>query len=389
MNGLLFLTWSHLRCNSGRTAILVGCTALTMFLPVAGALLVSGYERDLSARAIATPMLLGAKGNRFDLVLAALYFKSSKIERVTQAAADELLAEGNGTVIPLHLGFTAQQRPVVGTTPEYFELRRLRPAQGSWPQLIGDACVGADAARDLHLASGDSLLSDPRELYALAAPASVKLRVCGVLSRTGTADDGAVFVDVKTGWMLEGLVHGHQARGVNPELVLAQGSHVVLSEALIEHQEITETNVADFHFHGAAANLPLTAVLFVPDSAKVATMTKAKMNTAGKLQMLVPGDVVRDLVTLVFQVKRLFDALTLVLGLITAGLVGLVLLLSAHLRRGEMQTLHRLGCSPRTVAWLHASELAFILGLGAALAGVLVLLTLWLLPNAAALLQVV
>src|SRR4029453_4571169 len=115
VSGILFLTWSHLRRNPGRSAILVACTALALFLPVAGALLVAGYERDLSARAIATPMVLGAKGNRFDLVLTALYFRDSKLESVPWSAADDLRAEGTGVVIPLHLGHSARQRPVVGT----------------------------------------------------------------------------------------------------------------------------------------------------------------------------------------------------------------------------------------------------------------------------------
>ena len=52
-----------------------------------------------------------------------------------------------------------------------------------------------------------------------------------------------------------------------------------------------------------------------------------------------------------------------------------------RIRRREMLTLHRLGCSPGTVALLHAGELAFILLLGAAVAGVLLGATLWLVPN--------
>ncbi len=393
MNGLAFLTWSHLRRNPGRTAILVACTALALFLPVAGALLVSGYERDLVARARATPMVLGSKGNRFDLVLTALYFRASKLAPITQGAAQDLQAEGNGTVIPLHLGYTARQRPVVGTTPEYFELRKLLAAQGTLPLLLGDACVGADVARDLQLAPGGALFSDPRELYDIAVPPALKLRVCGVLPRTGSADDGAVFVDVKTGWVLEGLAHGHQdpQRGVDPGLVLRQDRDkdgrdgIVLSEAMIEYNEITEQNVADFHFHGDPAHLPLTAVLFVPDSPKAATMTKAKVNFKGDLQMLIPEVVVRDLVAFVFQLKKLFDALTLTLGGITAALTALVLLLSARLRRREMQTLHRLGCSPRTVTLLYVGEVAFMFALGAALALVLLAATLALFPDPAAL----
>jgi putative ABC transport system permease protein len=384
VNGLLYITWSHLRRSPGRTAILVLCTALSLFLPLAGALLVSAYERDLTARAIATPMLLGARGNRFDLVLTTLYFRDTRLETVPQAAADALRQDGTGVVIPLHLGYTARKRPVVGTSPEYYELRGLRPTQGTLPLLLGDACLGADVARDLGLAPGGALFSDPRDIYDIAAPPALKLNVVGVLARTGTADDGAVFVDVKTGWVLEGIAHGHQdpKRGVDPSLVLKAGEDkVTLSESMVEYHEVTPENIADFHFHGDPAKLPLAALLFVPDSPKAATMTKAKVNFDGRYQMVVPEVVVGDLVAFVFRVKRLFDALTLALGAITVVLTGLVLLLSARLRRREMQTLHRLGCSPGTVAALHASEIGFILVLGAAVAAVLLGATLWWSPD--------
>lgn len=384
MRGLPFLTWAHVRCQPGRTLILVVCTALSLFLPVAGALLVANYERDLGARALATPMVLGAKGNRFDLVLAALYFRSGRVDNVPQAALDMLRQERAGTVIPLLLGFTARTRPLVGTSPEYFELRHLRPAQGSLPLVLGDACVGADVARDLDLRPGGSLFSDPRDIFDITVPPALKMHVVGVLPRTGTADDGAVFVDVKTAWVIAGLAHGHQdpKRGVDPSLVLKQGgANVTLSEAMIEYQEITPENLGDFHFHGDPATLPLTAALFVPDSPKAATMVKAKVNVEGRYQMLVPEVVVHDLVAFVFRIKTLFDALTLALGAITVALAALVLLLSARLRQREMQTLHRLGCSPGTVASLHASEIGLILLAAVAVAALLLAGTLWIGPS--------
>lgn len=384
MKGLPLLTLAHLRRNAGRTAILVACTALALYLPVAGALLVANYEHDLGARAAATPMVLGAKGNRFDLVMAALYFKSGRVEVVPRAAADALRDERLGTAIPLHLGYTARGRPVVGTSPEYFELRGLRPARGSLPLVLGDTCVGADVARDLDLRPGGSLFSDPHDIFDITVPPALQMRVVGVLPQTGTADDGAVFVDVKTAWVIAGLAHGHQdaARAVDPKLVIQRRPDAVtLSEGMVEYQKVTPENLASFHFHADPAALPLTAVLFVPDSPRAATMLKAKVNAEGRYQMLVPEAVVQDLVAYVFRVKTLFDALTVALGAITAALLALVLVLSARLRRRETMTLHRLGCSPGTVAALLSGEIACIVALGAVLALGLVGLTLWLGPS--------
>lgn len=384
MRGVLYLTLCHLRRNRLRSAILAACLALAVYLPTAGAWLVHRYEADLTARALATPMVLGAKGNRYDLVLTVLHLRTEPLDTVPWSAFEDLRAEGDGVPIPLHLRFTARGRPVVGTSPEYFELRDVRPQQGTLPLMLGEACVGADVARDLQLAPGSHLFTDPSKLYDLAVPPSLKLRICGVLPPLGSPDDGAVFVDTKTAWILDGFAHAHSdvQQGLDESLVLKRdGQRTTVSEGMIEFNEITAANAASFHFHGDPTTLPLTAVLFVPNSPKAATMVKTRVNVAGRWQMLVPIDVVSDLIAFVFRIKRLFDSLALLLGGITLALTALVLVLAARLRGREMLTLHRLGCSPRTVAKMYATEIAVIATVGMAAAACALLLTIALLPS--------
>lgn len=382
--GLVYLARCHLRANLARTLVLVACVALALFLPLAGWLLVSGYERDLTARAQATPLVLGAKGNRFDLVLTSLYFREAKVERIVWRAIDELQQSQQGVVIPLHLGFSARNYPIVGTSPEYFELRGLRAAQGTLPLMLGDVCLGAEVARALGLAPGGALFSDPIDLYDISVPPALKMHVCGVLPRTGTADDGAVFVDVKSAWIIEGLAHGHDdpKRGLDPNLITkrTEGS-IEVSEAMIEYNEVTPENAASFHIHGELATMPVTGAIFLPDSQKAATMTKARINQDGRWQMVVPEVVVRDLVAFVFKIKALFDGLMVVLCAITAALTALVLFLSARLRQREMLTLQRIGCRPGAVGTLYLLEITFIFVLGALCAAALLGLTLWLVPD--------
>jgi hypothetical protein len=38
----------------------------------------------------------------------------------------------------------------------------------------------------------------------------LKMPVVGMLEPTGAADDEAIFVDLKTMWVIAGLAHGHQ-----------------------------------------------------------------------------------------------------------------------------------------------------------------------------------
>jgi putative ABC transport system permease protein len=365
-----YLSLRYLAHHKVRSAILTLCLAVAIVLPVAGTLLVRTYQRDLTARAEQTPMVLGAPGNRFDQTLAALYFRAHDLEPIPYAALQALA--GHGLAVPLHVRFTARGHPIAGTTPEYFERRGLRAAAGTLPLRLGDVALGAKVAAALGVGPGDHVFSDQRELYDIAVPPALKMRVCGVLAAAGSPDDGALFVDVKTGWVLEGLAHGHDdaATRVADSMVLGKTEdHVALSPALIEYNEITEENADSFHCHAAPDTLPLTAVLFWPATEKDGTLAKARVNTGDEYQVLVPRTVVADLLEFVFRIKRLFDLFAALLGACTVALTVLVLWLSTRLRRGEVATLHRIGCAPRTVAKLYAVEVLFILLLAAALAG--------------------
>ena len=54
-------------------------------------------------------------------------------------------------------------------------------------------------------------MSDPENVFDLAGSYPLKCRIVGVLAPTASADDSAVFVDLKTQWIMEGLGHGHEA----------------------------------------------------------------------------------------------------------------------------------------------------------------------------------
>ncbi len=383
MRGVLWLSWRHLLHHRVRSGITIACVAAAVFLPVTTQLLLLRYQTDLTARADATPLLAGARGSRFDLTLAALYFRPATLPTVPFAQVRAIGATGWAAPIPLHQRFTAQRHPIVATTPEYYELHRLRAVRGTLPLRLGEVVLGHDVAAALDLDVGATLFSDPTDLYDLSRPPALKMQVCGVLARTGSADDGAVFVDLKTAWILEGLAHGHEdARDADPSLVLAQTDEVVsLGPALRSYQEVTDDNAHTFHVHADDTQLPLTAIIALPFDEKAATLLKARFDGSGQWQMVTPRAVVDDLLAAVLRVKRVLDVLALLLGLSTALLVGLQLLLSMRLRAGEMRTLRRIGCSPGTVRRLHATELA-LLAIGALLvAAGLTVATLALVPD--------
>jgi putative ABC transport system permease protein len=258
----------------------------------------------------------------------------------------------------------------VGIGREYFEKQSLSPSAGTLPLVMGDVVLGATMAADLGLGPGDALFSDQRELYDIAKPPALRMRVCGVLARKGTPDDDAAFVDLKTTWILEGVAHGHiEATSVDESLVIGEAKgQIVLSPALIESNEVTGENLASFHVHADETGLPLTSILFYPNDQRAATIVRSRVNRSDAYQMVSASVVVEELLAYVFRVKALLDSLAAVLGACTVVLTGLVVALSLRLRARELEALHRIGCSRWTTVRLVGAELAVVLLLSAGLA---------------------
>jgi len=111
----LLLAWRYLTYHRALAFILVICLTISMFLPLCVNLMVDYYERDLIERSQATPLLIGARGNRYDLVLKSLYFTAEQPETIAWSEVEMVLDSGRGIPIPLHVRYSAQGQPVAGT----------------------------------------------------------------------------------------------------------------------------------------------------------------------------------------------------------------------------------------------------------------------------------
>jgi len=378
----LRLAWRYLAYHKVRTAILVLAVALVGALPLAVQVLISRYEDDLVRRADSTPLVAGAAGSRFDLLLHSLYFRGEPARALSLADAERIGANGLGVAIPLAIQGTARGAPLVGTTLDYFTFRGLVPAEGTLPELLGDAVLGATVARELGLAPEDRLITDSGRLYDIGSTYPLRLRVAGVLVRSGSPDDGAVFVDLRTAWVAGGLGHGHEelGAGADPALVLRQGEGRVTANAAVrEYTEITPENIASFHFHGGSDSWPVTAVVVVPPDARSGTILKARLEADETLEPIVPRIVLDETFEIVFRVKRFFDANTLLVTASTALLLALVAALGWKIRERERETLFKIGAGRGIILKIAAIELALVLAGGAALAGgAVIALVAWL-----------
>ena len=376
-----FLAWQSLRFHRLQTVILVFGLAVSLYLPLAVNGLVSRYQDSLVRRAAVTPLVAGGLGSRFDLALHALYFRGRVPRWLKMADLEALRATGYAQPIPLYVRYTARHAPVVGTTLDYFGFRHLELARGETLLQLGDCVLGAEAAAALGLGPGDRILTDPENVFDLAGSYPVNLRVMGVLAPAHGPDDGAVFVDLKTAWLIEGPAHGHTdvtPTNTDPGLVLERSAtNVTANAALVEYTEVNATNIASFHFHGEPGDFPLSAILPVAPDERSATLLRGRyQGPEATVQILAPRSVVEELLGLVFRIKRFFDANAALVAAATGAFLVLVVLLSLRLRRPEMETLFRLGCARGFTVRLVAAELLVIGLVSAALAVVSAMITL-------------
>jgi putative ABC transport system permease protein len=369
----LFLALRYLRSAPGRTAVLIAGTTVAILLPLFTYRAAALLERTLLLRAERSPILIGAKGNEFDLTLSSLYFRGQVREPIRASDLDRLRRRGYGLCVPLYVAHSAARSPIVGTGLEYFEARGLRTVSGRLPAVIGEVVAGADVARRLRLTIGDEVRSDLRNLYNLAGGYPLLLDVVGVLAPTGGPDDEAFFADVKTAWALDGLFHGHQEvtreQATNPEA--AEGESLEATAALFLFQEISDANRASFHMHGEPGSGPLTSVLVLPKDRKSHDLLLGDYALEEKLQAVQPLDVVRTVLGIVLRAREGLDAFFLVLALSTAAFFVLVISLSLRLRAREIALMRRIGSSRGAVASIVGAEIALVVAAAVVFAGVL------------------
>lgn len=365
----LRLALAYIRFHAAKSAVLVVTLAAILAVPFGVSRLMAAAEESLLARAEATPFLIGARGSRLDLAISALYFSDDVPEPTTMAAADAVWNSDLAAAIPLHLGFTARGLPIVGTTLDYFDFRNLGTAQGRGLALLGEAVLGAEAAQRLSLGPGDRLVSSPDNLFDLAGAYPLAMTVVGVLAPNGTADDRAIFVDVKTAWVIAGVGHGHDDV-VPAEAELAAADAPLLADpAIVEFTEITPENIDSFHFHGEPGSFPISAVIALPYDARAGAILQGRyLEPDRNDQIAVPRDVIARLLAQLFRIKSLIDAVVVTVGAAALLAVGLAIYLSLQLRRPEMATAFKLGGRRALIARLVAAESGLLLGAAIALA---------------------
>jgi putative ABC transport system permease protein len=359
-----YLAWRYIAYNRIKTTTLIICISVIVVLPFILKTLLRESEQQLMSRADTTPLVIGAKGNSLDLVMNTLYFSKEKPDFINMLAVNKVMDSSLALPIPIYSRFQVREHPIVGTTLDYFEFRHCIIKQGRPFAMLGEAVIGAEIASELKLAVGDTILSSPENLFDLGGVYPLKMTITGILENTNSADDKAVFVDLKTAWVIQGLGHGHQDVNTikDTETIVNRSQNLVTASAKIkQYAEINADNLESFHFHGDPSIYPITAIIAVPHDDKSATILRGRYLAEQNTQQIVkPKQVIEDLLGNIFRIKNFIDAVILIVAIAMILALLLIFSLSIRLRQKEINTIFHLGCSRGTVVQLVAAEILIV-----------------------------
>ena len=367
ISGPMHLAWRYVVRHRGQSLLLAGALGLVLALPMAVRLVVRTAEKQLRARAESTPLVAGPRGSETDLLLSTLHFRRGAVEGLKVSDCDAIRDTELADAVPLNLRFHAQGAPIVGTELEYFDFRHLVIAEGHLMTRLGDCVVGARVAREKGLKVGGAVYSSPEQVFDIAGVYPLKMRITGILGANGTTDDEAVFVDLKTTWLIQGLGHGHDdlAKPENASAVLSTKAGETVANASVKmFNEVTEANLASFHFHGDEGDFPIHAVIVLPHDAKSEAIVTGRYQGNKAVQIIRPKDVLEGLLGTLFKIEGMVvAALVLVAGAALA-IAALVFWLSFRMRIREFATLADVGVGYGTLFLAKFCEVV-IVGFGA------------------------
>lgn len=373
--GVLHLGTRYLARHRMKATLLIAAISISLFLPFAISSVVQQAETQLRARAEITPLVLGSKGSPLDLVFNGLYFQKPKIETIPQGAALQLQEGRQSQVIPIYARYEARDHRIVGTTLDYFRFRDLKVAKGRMIGRLGDCVLGSAAAEALKLGPGDMIQSKSEQMIDIAGVYPLNMRITGVLAANSSPDDHAIFCDLKTTWIIEGIAHGHQEEIEEGVGKVGEDGKTQFNAALKHYQEVTDDNVDTFHFHGDPADFPITTAIVLPRDQKAETILLGKFVGEKKTEQLIrPRTVMIELFDTVFQIRDFVVFALAAVGIAAAIIAINVFLLSNRLRAREFESLANIGADPITARALVLFEAIFVVATSALLAFALLMI---------------
>ncbi len=362
--GLAVKSFRNRKFTTGLTVLSI---ALSVMLLLGIEKIRHGAQVSFTSTVSGTDLIVGARGSPVQLLLFSVFNIGNPTNSISRGSYEEIIGFSQVKwAIPLSLGDSHKGYRVVGTTTQFYEhyrfgdRERLELATGEWFGGAYDAVVGAEVAARLGYHRGDQLIvahgsGDESFIDHDDKP----FTVAGILKRTGTPVDRAVYVGLES---IDEMHKGFDGDEHDHDPLMMLGEHG------------KDTGERD-----------LSAILVGLQTRGAAVSMQRKINEHEHepLTAIMPGVVLLEVWQMMSTVERI---LMIVSGFVVAvGLFSMLIILMTSLneRRREMAILRSVGARPAHVFILIMGEAVFLtllaIVLGVAMVyGLMLLLQPWL-----------
>ena len=362
--GLAIKSFRNRKFTTGLTVLSI---ALSVMLLLGIEKIRHGAEASFTSTVSGTDLIIGARSSPVQLLLYSVFHIGNPTNNISRESYDTIADRPQVKwAIPLSLGDSHKGYRVVGTTAQFYEhyrfgnRQRLQLDDGKWFADTYQAVVGAEVASELGYRPGEKIvIAHGSGDESFITHDDRPFAVAGILKRTGTPVDRAVYVGLK------GIDLIHQ------EFDGDEHDH----DPLMVHDDHGETSEQG----------DLSAVLVGLTSRGAAVSMQRAVNEYDHepLTAIMPGVVLLEVWQMMSMVERI---LMIVSGFVVAvGLFSMLIILMTSLneRRREMAILRSVGARPAHVFVLIMGEAVFLTALAIAIGvamvyGLMLLLQPWL-----------
>nr|UOZ96464.1 Macrolide export ATP-binding/permease protein MacB [Cupriavidus sp.] len=314
----------------GPLSLVVAAISVAVFLVLAISQLRQDARESFADAVSGVDLIVGARASPTELLLYSVFHLGRPVRSMAYDHVEAITnLESVAWAVPVQLGDSYRGYPVVGTTPLFFEKTGgaggLAFISGKAFANVFDAVLGADLAKRFGLKTGDALVLTHGKGDGLAQDHSDRpFTVSGVLQKTGTPADNAVFISLA----------GFEAIHIGWEFGSKPRESVV-----------AELSAADL---AALQPSQVTAVLVgLQSRIQVFSARRAIEGLAGgRLMAILPGVTLDELWQLMRTVENTLSLMAWLVAVSALLGVAATLLIALGARRKELAIFRALGARP-------------------------------------------
>lgn len=312
--------WKHMAVRGAK--LLMIC--LSIVITACVALLAYNISTQVSEGIIQSAanydLIIGPAGSSTQLAMNTLFFTDKPLGAIPYSLVEELRNSGQtNAVVPFSMGDSYNSAPIVGTEPALLADKEL--SAGRMFSAACEAVVGAGVASQYGLKEGDRLVTSHGLSGDGAAHAETPLTVTGILGRTGTAFDNAVFTPCETIWAL----HNH------------------------EEDEQEETHEHD-------EEKTVCAVLVRSKSIGAYSVLQSAYSASADYLVINPNTVLREVLENVDMSRKIVYILCAVILVMNIFVISMIALLNAYDSKAEISLMRLIGVSMGRINALYLFE---------------------------------